>query len=316
MRAPCLIHRQRLPFAIQSLAAGKFTSRAMDLAALGDDGRIHILERSDANEPLGLADAQALHAGPEGVAGSSGNFAFAATRRRTQSPTARPTDSLSAGRPGVMPQTTPQTTPKTTAMSLSKSIDLPSTVRQTAAGGAKLVSARVAGTDRDSVIVLYPAGRRLHLISHLDREDAASLSVALSLDHASVPAAVQAMRINKDPFNDLVVLADHQSEPVAFHTAPQFTYIVKNTNDTGFNSLRDSLGVAATVGGTSEIDFDIPLTDPNRDPSTGVFTIQPTGLNDLEALPNLSGSITVDGFTRPGSSPNTLTNGINAHPLN
>jgi hypothetical protein len=56
------IHRQSFPFAIRSLAVGNFTSPTQYLAALGDDGQIHFLERSDANQPLGTGGAAFLRA--------------------------------------------------------------------------------------------------------------------------------------------------------------------------------------------------------------------------------------------------------------
>lgn len=52
------VTRQTFPFVLKSLAVGHFTSPTQDLAALGDDGQLHILERSDANQPLGTGVAQ------------------------------------------------------------------------------------------------------------------------------------------------------------------------------------------------------------------------------------------------------------------
>jgi hypothetical protein len=215
------VTRQTFPFALRSLAAGHFTSPSADLAALGDDGRIHILERSDASEPI----------------------------RHRKGPL-----------------------PKTAAMNLRMSIDLPSS-------GAKLVTARVAATGRDSLIVLDPQGRKLHVVSHRDHRAATSLAVTASLDVPGAPAALEPMRINKDALHDLVVLSDSQAEPLVFTTAADHIAVVTNTYDNGQGSLRWAIGDASNAVAveqeTAEVDFDIPLTDPNRDPTTGVFTIQP-----------------------------------------
>ncbi len=52
---------QSLPFAIQALAAGDFINAGPSIAALGDDGRVHILEH--ALEPGSLAARIAGSAG-------------------------------------------------------------------------------------------------------------------------------------------------------------------------------------------------------------------------------------------------------------
>ena len=68
---------------------------------------------------------------------------------------------------------------------------------------------------------------------------------------------------------------------------------------------------------SAEITFDIPLSDPNCDQNTHVCTIRPVSinppgtLNDF-ALPGIFSVVTIDGYTQPGSSPNTLPDGDNA----
>jgi hypothetical protein len=81
---------------------------------------------------------------------------------------------------------------------------------------------------------------------------------------------------------------------------PQSLYDVTNTNDTGPGSLRQALtNVNAAGGGTPTVTFHIP--------GTGVHTI-----NVLSELPALLNSVIIDGYTQPGSSPNTLAQGTNA----
>jgi hypothetical protein len=77
------------------------------------------------------------------------------------------------------------------------------------------------------------------------------------------------------------------------------TFTVINTNDSGPGSLRDSILAANTTPGANTIAFSIPGTD--------VQTIAP-----LTALPTITNTLTVDGYTQSGSRPNTLTNGNNA----
>lgn len=82
------------------------------------------------------------------------------------------------------------------------------------------------------------------------------------------------------------------------------TYTVTTTADSGAGSLRQALLDANGHAGMDTIAFDIP--------GTGVHTIKPQS-----ALPHVTDSLTIDGYTQPGSSPNSngLSDGINAHLL-
>jgi hypothetical protein len=77
-------------------------------------------------------------------------------------------------------------------------------------------------------------------------------------------------------------------------------FTVINTNDSGAGSLRQAILDANTMGGGT-INFNIP--------GAGVHTISP-----LTALPTITDSVIIDGYTQPGSSMNTnpTTKGINA----
>ncbi len=90
------------------------------------------------------------------------------------------------------------------------------------------------------------------------------------------------------------------------------SFLVTNTNDSGPGSLREAIYDANTLGyGTAAnpdlIAFDIPTTDPGYNSTTGAFIIQP-----LSALPTITDTLVLDGYTQPGASPNTLTIGDNA----
>lgn len=74
---------------------------------------------------------------------------------------------------------------------------------------------------------------------------------------------------------------------------------VTSTADSGPGSLRQAILDVNSASGLNSIQFNIP--------GGGVQTIIP-----LAALPDISGQVSIDGYTQPGSSPNTLTNGNDA----
>jgi hypothetical protein len=75
---------------------------------------------------------------------------------------------------------------------------------------------------------------------------------------------------------------------------------VTNTNDSGAGSLRAAITQANMDAVSDNITFNIP--------GPGVHTIAPTS-----PLPTISQPVTIDGYTQPGSSPNT---GVVGQPLN
>jgi uncharacterized repeat protein (TIGR01451 family) len=82
---------------------------------------------------------------------------------------------------------------------------------------------------------------------------------------------------------------------------PPVTYIVTNTNDSGPGSLRKVLEDhnATFTSGPNRIEFNIA--------GAGVKTIAP-----LTPFPDITRPVIIDGFTQPGASPDTATNGNNA----
>jgi IPT/TIG domain/S-layer homology domain len=76
------------------------------------------------------------------------------------------------------------------------------------------------------------------------------------------------------------------------------TYTVTNTNDSGAGSLRQAITDAnGTPGVADTIAFNIP--------GSGVHTITPA-----TPLPTITDAITIDGYTQPGSIPNTNGPGL------
>src|SRR5205823_107353 len=62
-----------------------------------------------------------------------------------------------------------------------------------------------------------------------------------------------------------------------------------------------------TAASPDLIQFNIPTTDPGFQSGTAAFSIQP-----VSALPTLTDTAILDGYTQPGASPNTLAIGDNA----
>ena len=77
------------------------------------------------------------------------------------------------------------------------------------------------------------------------------------------------------------------------------TFTVTNTNDSGAGSLRQAILDANANPGLDTIAFDIP--------GSGVHTITPAS-----TLPAITDPVVIDGYTQPGSSPNTLAVGDDA----
>jgi hypothetical protein len=74
------------------------------------------------------------------------------------------------------------------------------------------------------------------------------------------------------------------------------TFTVTNSNDVGAGSLRQAILDANANDGADEIGFNIP--------GGGVKTISP-----VSALPEITGAVTIDGYTQPGSRPNSRAKG-------
>ncbi len=75
-------------------------------------------------------------------------------------------------------------------------------------------------------------------------------------------------------------------------TASALTYTVTTTADSGAGSLRQAITDANANSGADTIEFNIV--------GSGVQTIAPAS-----ALPTITGAVTIDGYTQPGSSANT-----------
>src|SRR5438552_13420125 len=77
------------------------------------------------------------------------------------------------------------------------------------------------------------------------------------------------------------------------------TFTVIDTSDSGAGSLRQAILDANAHSGADVIQFNVA--------GGGVHAIQP-----LSALPIITDAVTIDGYSQPGASPNTLAIGDNA----
>ena len=110
------------------------------------------------------------------------------------------------------------------------------------------------------------------------------------------------------------------------------SFTVANTNDSGAGSLRQAIIDANALAGADSIDFNISITDLNyffyeddgiANSLTGAVTHTPT-LADVDfnegwysiqlgsALPTITDTVIIDGYSQAGAQTNTLTTGSDA----
>jgi titin len=328
--SPARITAQSFPFAITALATGDFTGAGPSIAALGDDGRVHILEHSVTETTL------------VGRALTDPNF----------QPTIQLASTGKDGKPVIVgaPMSTSQAARLAAIRELADSASAEWTERSVIAlpagfsqAAPRLVGARITGSQQDDLVVPDAGNNQIHVLSTTSHAPAArnlkltagsinaaqtSMELLTSLNTESSPAAVLPMRLNKHGLHGLVTLQAGQTTPAL---APQVVppaniFTVTNTLDETTpggipppGSLRAALDNVNNEwninnqAGEYSIVFNIPTSDPGYNPANGAFVIKPIsdGTKDYALDPNFA-TVTIDGYTQPGASPNTLTNGDNA----
>ena len=90
-------------------------------------------------------------------------------------------------------------------------------------------------------------------------------------------------------------------EAASAATAPAATFTVTNTNDSGAGSLRQAITDANAAAGPDTIAFNVSGAGCD---GSGVCTI-----TTASVFPTISSPVVIDGYTQPGSSPNTNAEG-------
>jgi parallel beta-helix repeat protein len=318
---PAEITQQTLPFSVLSLSAGSFSGLS-NLAALGDDGAVHLLENSNAVTRLAKAASSTGDFRPTG----SGKRAAATSSSRGLTRIQAQASLAAKKAPSARAQSTASQASQP-EWSFRESVSLPQSVAGAQRGAARLVSGHLSSSPANDLLVLDGSTRQVHVLVNTKARDAAvrhansestvaheEMSHVTSLDVSSMPAAALTMRVNRHPLESLVLLTTGDSVPVVAEAEPTVTASVTNTSASGGGSLQAALEdiVGASL---AEITFNIPLTDSNCDANTHVCTIQPlsphTGAcNGMVMV--LDTPATIDGYTQPGASPNTLSSGDDA----
>jgi parallel beta-helix repeat protein len=100
----------------------------------------------------------------------------------------------------------------------------------------------------------------------------------------TVPKSIMILKV-------LIILISVLSISVSAYSA---TYTVTNTDNDGAGSLKQAITDANTNLGIDLITFNIPGSGPH--------TIQP-----ISALPDITDSVVIDGYTQPGATPATIS---------
>jgi hypothetical protein len=331
---PAKVTQQTLPFTVTAIVAGDFTGAGPGIAALGSDRRVHILEGPLTQRLMSDKAAGDPNYVPTMRAATSGKDGSATAGTITPGIAAKLAVMRRAGR-------------STNTKWIERStVELPSGFAQRV---PQLIAAHIAGSQRQDVLALDNGNNQVHVLSApkitqrtpvTSLRSAASampvrtpLQLRASLQSDSAPAAVLPMRLGLHGLNGLVMLQAGKAGPVLMPQDVPAANIFTVTNtlditapmgDAPPGSLRDAMNQAETAsganGGSYEIDFNIPTSDPGYNSATGTFLIQPLSDNvpgslDNFALPPINATVTIDGYTQPGASPNTLANGDNARIL-
>jgi Domain of unknown function DUF11/Putative binding domain, N-terminal len=327
--APARLTAQRLGYDIRALEGGDFTGAGPSLAVLGDDGRVHIMERAVVNSSLlGKALDDPKFVPTMRVANLANNGAqlpLAGHLTPSQMQRLSSIRELASAAGGLQ------------AWTEQSVVALPAGFAQST---PFLKAGRVSGSLHDDLLVPDSGDGQLHVLSvprgkaTLSAVMRPEMRLLASLDAEAAPTAVLPMRLNQFGLQGLVLLQSGQDSPTVMPQTipPANIFTVTNTSDSVIavgpeytgpaGSLRAAMynvqNAASTNGGGSyEIVFNIPTSDPGYSATDGSFLIQPLSeaapgaLNNF-ALAPINATVTIDGYTQPGASPNTLANGDNA----
>src|SRR5689334_2213106 len=103
--------------------------------------------------------------------------------------------------------------------------------------------------------------------------------------------------LSHEPHLSVILLLFLRSLTAANVVAAPFS--ITNTNDIGSGSLRQAILDANSQPGSDEIHFAIPGNGPHQ-----IFPESP--------LPDVIEAVTIDGWTQPGATTNSLSQGFNS----
>ena len=329
--APAKVTIQHFSYSIAAIVYGDFTGAGPGVAAIGDDGSLHILEHSISSEEfeqswMSKADT------------AQGLQLFAEKMQTTRAIFGSKLGSGMARRIASLRQSILEAENANVEWMERGAVPLPSGFSQRI---PSLVAARISASPQQDVLAIDSGNSQVHLFSTCPaprmslraEADGGSIplshppmKLAASLHANRTPRAALPMRLNQHPFQSLVMTEANDTLPIAMDTQPTFVYAVSTTQDAAppnfvIGSLRAAITSASEDSALGEsgyysIVFNIPGTDPGCNASTGVCLLQPVsenlGAGDFNALPPIDANVTVDGYTQPGASPNTLANGDNA----
>ena len=329
--AQATITQQTLPFSVEALALGSFSDTA-SLAALGNDGAIHLMQNTNAiTQTINQLNA-AARLQPTVRQGSPAASAKIPVFSRSSASI--------AARAALLQTLTQAVTANSAEWTVQTDVAVPASVNSGSTPLARrFVAGRISTSKFEDLLLLDGQTNQVHVLSSITTKTRTGISsaqiktttqpmvLAASLDVDSGPAAILPMRVNKHGLKSLVMLQAGQSEPIVAQQAPANVFTVTNTSDLATpggqfapgpaGSLRLAMQNALNATGSSEIVFNIPTSDPNFNPATGVFLFQPISENgpgsmDFNSLPVIAETVTIDGYSQPGASPNTLAVGNNA----
>ena len=334
--AKARVSAQQLSFAVTALVTGDFTGGGPSVAALGADGQIHVLEHSLSASQLNTKALSDPNYQPTMQLSRPGKDGKPVILAGTLTPSL-------ANKLALMREAAKTSSAEWTERTR---VALPSGFAQSI---PRLVAARVTGSLQEDILAPDSGNRQLHVFSTAGgtprlrpsvvrnlnsvTPTRSTMRLLSSLEAESAPAAVLPMRLNKHGLSGLVTLHEGQSSPVLtpHDVPPTNVFVVTNTLDITDASDKDSPPAGSlraameqvqdasseNAGGAYEIDFDIPTSDPGYNPADGSFLIQPlsesvpNAMDDF-ALPPINATLTIDGYTQPGASPNTSANSDNA----